>query len=230
MQNQTAEKNTLLELFRILFRRIYIVILCTLIGVLAGVGLMIFKDEPVYTATHTVMFVANLSESSSPSNDVTLSKLYLQDVSSYIKTPIFIDSANEIYKANNGTGSIKASGVKVNIDSEAKSLIFTISYSDSNQENAEKKLNAIIESANKNLNGEIMAQEPRLTKLQSSASRSVKTQKATFLVLGLFSGLVVGVAIVFILHFSDNTIKDKDEFESITGANFLSYIEQQQEE
>ena len=229
MINDNAEKNTLLEIFRILFRRIYIVIISTIIGVLAGVGLILLKDAPVYTATQTVMFVANLSESSTPSNDVTLSKLYLQDVASHIVTPIFIDSANEIYVANGGEGKVKASKVKVNFDSEAKSLIFTISYSDANQTFAEKKLNAIIESANKNLDGKIMAQGPRLRVLQSSASMSVHTQKAKYLAICTFIGLALGVAIVFIIHFTDNTVKDKDEFEQITGANFLSYIEQQEE-
>ncbi len=229
MINDTAEKNTLLEIFRILFRRIYIVILCTVLGVIGGVGLILLRDKPVYTATQTVMFVANLSESSAPSNDVTLSKLYLQDVASHIVTPIFIRSANEIYTENGGQGNIKASSVKVNFDSEARSLIFTISYSDANQSYAEKKLNAVIESANKNLDGKIMAQRPELKVLQSSASMSVHTQKAKYLAICTFIGLALGVAIVFIIHFTDNTVKDKDEFEQITGANFLSYIEQQEE-
>lgn len=229
MQNQVAERNTLVEIFRILFRRLNILILCTVLGVVGGIALIIFRDKPVYTATHTVMFVANLSESSAPSNDVTLSKIYLQDVAGYIVTPIFIDSANEIYKEKGGTGTVKASNVKVNIDSQAKSLIFTISYSDSTREGAEKKLDAVIDSANENLAGRIMAQEPKLTKLQSAASNSVQTQKAKYLAICTAIGFLIGVAIVFIIHFSDNTIKDKDEFEKMTGVNFLSFIEQQDE-
>ena len=230
MQNQNAGKNTLLEIIRILYRRLYIIILCTMLGIAGGIGLIVLKDKPVYTAKQTVMFVANLTENTSTYNDVTLSKLYLQDVATLIVTPTFINSANEIYAENGGVDKISASSVKTSYDSQAKSLIFTISYTDLNQRNAENKLKAVIESANKNLNGKIMAQEPRLTVLQSQASMSVQTQKAMYLVLCAFLGLVLGVAIVFIIHFSDNTLKDKDDLENITGANFLSYIEQQEDE
>ena len=228
MENTKNEQQySFLNILKIIYRRIFVLIIAVVLGVLAGVGLILAKDKPVYTARQTVMFVANFTTNSSVAQDVEVAQTYLVAVTTHIKTPTFVNAANEVYTQDEEYGQIFEKAMSINYSSDIKSLIFTISYKDSTTEGAKSKLNAVIESANDNLGGliEIMATEPKLVPVQNDSNIAVSNSRVKFMVLGVGLGLVIGLALIFALHFMDTSIKDKDELEKITGANFLTYIE-----
>ena len=231
MGTTREEQYSFLNILKIIYRRIFILVIALVLGVLAGVGLIILKDKPVYTAKQTVMFVANFTSTSSVAQDVEVAQTYLMPATTHIKTPTFVNAANEIYEGEETYGAISEKSIGISYSSDTKSLIFTISYKDYNETAAKEKLSAVIESANKNLGGliEIMASEPRLSHVQDQADVSVSNSRMKFMLLCIAGGLLAGLAIIFIIHFMDNSIKDKDELEKLTGANFMSYIEYNQE-
>lgn len=233
MENIKQEQQfSFLNILKIIYRRIFILIIAVVLGILAGVGLILVKDKPVYTAKQTVMFVANFTTTSSVAQDVEVAQTYLMAASTHIKTPTFVNAANEVYTLDDAYGSISEKSISINYSSDTESLIFTISYKDSTKEGAGSKLNAVIESANDNLGGliEIMATEPKLMPVQNAPELSVSNSRVKFMVLTIGAGLIAGLALIFILHFADNSVKDKDELEKLTGANFLTYIEYTPEE
>lgn len=228
MENTKQEQQySFLNILKIIYRRIFVLIIAVVLGVLAGVGLILAKDKPVYTARQTVMFVANFTTNSSVAQDIEVAQTYLMPATTHIKTPTFVNAANAIYDKADEYGIISEKSIGISYASETKSLIFTMSYRDATMEGAKSKLNAIIESANDNLGGliEIMASEPKLLPVQNDSNIAVSNSRVKFMALGVGLGLVLGLVIIFALHFMDTSIKDKDELEKITGANFLTYIE-----
>ncbi len=228
MENVKQEQQySFLNILKIIYRRIFVLIIAVVLGILAGVGLILVKDKPVYTAKQTVMFVANFTTNSSVAQDIEVAQTYLMPATTHIKTPTFVNAANDIYDKADEYGRISENSIGISYASDTKSLIFTMSYRDATKEGAKSKLNAVIESANDNLGGliEIMASEPKLMPVQNDPVVSVSNSRVKFMVLGVGLGVVLGLAIIFVLHFMDTSIKDKDELERITGANFLTYIE-----
>ena len=158
------------------------------------------------------------------SNEAILGKIYLTNVAMLLKEPLFVDNANEIYHENaDATGKI--SGSKISVDSKQKSLIFKIRYTDSSNEFMNEKLNAIIASANINLNGKIMANNPSLKILQSDVTINENVKVVKDCLLGFLIGGVVAFALIYLVFVMDNTIKDKEELEKITGVVCLSHVE-----
>lgn len=227
------EETSVLDILRVIYKRLYILIIAVIICTLCGVGYIVAKDKPVYTAKKSVMLVANITEGTSstddPSNDAKLAKMLLSVVSSHISSPKFIGYANEIYQEEDGGvnyqnyGKITSGGVSVSYKDD--SLIFTISYKDVSSAAASGKLDAVIKSANDNLDGNIMANDPKIIEMQTTPTISSSRNAVKYVILSVLLGIVLGVAIILIINACDNRIKDKEELEKITGANFLAYID-----
>ena len=48
--------------------------------------------------------------------------------------------------------------------------------------------------------------------------------------LGAAIGVALAVLIVLLKHVADNTVKDKEEFEALTGVSVISYVEKDKKE
>lgn len=240
MSNNVVKQNVFLSLVVKVLNKFYILLIAVVIGVGAGLSYFYFLDKPTYTATRTVMLVMNMSDSGeTSSNDATLSKIYLDEVVRLIKSPIFVNEANKIYKAKtNAEDGVNAGSIGVSFNS--KSLIFKISYTASSTTNLKEKIDSIIESANtKTTSAEgssessllgkyIVAINPSLLPMYDSKEMpSISTNKglARDCFVGGLVGAIAGIALIYLIYVLDNTIKDKEEFEEITGAICLAHIE-----
>ena len=159
--NKVVEnKDTLTSRFSVIdFVRRFIVfiVIITILSTLAGFGIAVLKDKPLYTARKNVMLTMKIVQqngSTETTNNISLAQRYLPNVKENIGTPLFVDYARNLYdNANefNGrrSGSLSAGRISVGIGEE--SLIFSISYSDYNEQAAKDKLECVIESASYNI-------------------------------------------------------------------------------
>ena len=118
-------------------------------------------------------------------------------------------------------GAVKAGAIKLKYDED--SLIFSISYTDSSETAAKEKLAAIIQSLDKNVNF-MGADEARVTPVQNEATVIADNGIVKCSLIGFAVGLVVAVAIALVAYILDNTVKDAEELEEISGANLLAKI------
>ena len=219
----TSEKETNFSIFSVLYRHLFLIILVTIIGLLAGVGVAALRAKPTYTATKRVMFITKYSESSNTAgNDVILAKRYLPNAVDKIKSQIIILDANDIYT---GEGDVYASSISASYGEE--SLIFSLSYTDVSPENAEGKLNAVIESAKLNFPRPdfSVAKDSTLREVENRTSIIKNSNFEKYIILGAVAGLVLSILYVVIKEAMDNTVRDKDELEAITGVSLLACIE-----
>ena len=214
-----------LKLYLIPF--ILIVIFMTLAGALYGN----FGRQTMYKAEKTVMLITNIlnvdkdGNEYSPSikNDVALAIDYLPDVAFMIKHPVVVEDANRIYKERGFKGKINGGDISVVYGEE--NLIFSISYLDESDDSAGEKLNCIVESARLNVGNYVKADKFDILPLQRGATISVETDTLKFSFLGLIVGVALVICVAFLKVFTDNTIRDIEELEELTEANFFGYIE-----
>lgn len=59
----------------------------------------------------------------------------------------------------------------------------------------------------------------------NEASVVMNLKRTTYVVIAFILGLVIAVGIVLIRYFMDDTIKNKEELERISGVKMLAYLE-----
>lgn len=209
-----------------ILKRWFIIFLVTILCASAGFLYATMMVKPTYTVSRSVLLrlsVGNIS-ANTVTTDTTLSKIYLPDVLELVKSPDVIKKAGEVYgKANSvNAGSVSVNGSKENRDS----LIFSISYTDADAKVAEGKLNSIIDSVMivDNDKGLIVAESFVLIPTQNDVSVSINNNSFKYIVIGFLAGLILSVGVIIIIFMTDNTIKNKFEFEEITGVDVLSSI------
>lgn len=204
----------------------FIAITSVLCGVIGAVVAKI-KDKNVYTATSSVMMVAEIADASDTTN-VSLSKKIMPSVSALIKSVETIQTANEIYIENHGAQGNPAISVKsVKVSYGDDSLIIRVSYSDYSEKAAESKLNAVIASAKKMLTSgkklpvNVLSLEP----LQNTPDKSVSNSFWKYVLVGFGAGLVLSFGASLVIKALDTSIRSKKEVEELCGVSLLSCIE-----
>lgn len=231
-KKQVKENQKQNSVFLLIYKNLLVIILVTVLFALCGLALGFYKVKPVYTASRTVILrasVDNVTASSSDAknkNDVSLAKRLLPNVAKDLTNEVVERFANETYT---GEGTISRRSVVTEYHDD--SFVFVIKYSDTDKNTVNDKLDAVIKGFNNyldidNLEYEvIMAKDLRLVSLQNRpADLSKSYNLAGYITIGAIIGLVVAILGVVLIYSLDNTIKEREELESITGVSVLSYI------
>lgn len=220
---EKQEKN--FPFFRILLKHIWFIIIFTIAATFVGAGYAALIREPVYTAQKDVIFVTQIVYEDSNGDpyisvrdNLNFARVYLPTLAANAVSPTYVNEASDIYGEK---GAVKAGAIKLKYDED--SLIFSISYTDSSETAAKEKLAAIIQSLDKNVNF-MGADEARVTPVQNEATVIADNGIVKCSLIGFAVGLVVAVAIALVTYILDNTVKDAEELEEISGANLLAKI------
>lgn len=114
----------------------------------------------------------------------------------------------------------------INIDYQDTSLIFKISYTDINDNLAIDKLDVLINTFRVSdiFKESIMASEVQLIETQQDWLVEKSTVYLKYSAIGLIIGAVLSIVIVLLVYVFDNKIKDKKEYEQLTGVSVIAYI------
>ncbi len=209
-----------------LYKKVIYIILAIILASLCGFAYAILTQEPIYTKTSTVMLVTGIDTQTgqtSGSNNVTLSQIHLPNVVNMLGSEEFIAGSNNIYQKEH-SGEIVTSKISIRFSGE-ESLIFSISYSDASFEEAENKLNAVIENAQLRLKDYLKADNVQLKETGNVKIQSVSYNYYKFILLGFVVGAAIAFGILTLIYFLDNTAKDREEIELLTGVTVLAYVE-----
>ena len=209
----------------ILYKRWLFILLVTILSVMLGLLYGLINVRTMYTAKSSVilrMSVDGETDSSSIVTNVSLSRIYIDDIAEIIIAPEMINVANSNY--NGGEGRISSSSIKV--DYNHKSLIFQVSYTDVSETAAKEKLKTLINSASAELPDIVEAASRSLIPTQNESMISKKNDLGRYPMLGFMIGLVAGVVISLLIYVLDTTIKDRMELEELTGICVLSQLDE----
>lgn len=224
---QTFEQKEI-PIFKVLYKKILVIILATVLFALVGLGYCVWRVPPKYVASRSVILRTTLSGNATVSTQASLAKMYLETVAELIKSPKVIDEVNDVAKEKglfiDEQKPFSAGNIEV-VHGE-KSLIFSIKYTEEDAELAEQKLDLLIEtfSVSKNFKDNIEAEKVELIYTQKKCDITPKNSYAKFTVIGALLGAVGSVMVVLLLYVLDNTLNSKEEIEEITGVNLLACI------
>ncbi len=227
MSNLVANNERRFPFLRLLFRKlVYVILVAVLIGA-AGFAYGTYVEKPNYKASSAVILRMGSEESASGKamTEIALAKYYLPTIAELAVSPTFIADANSRYAKEGGQGKISADAISIVYGDD--SLIFSISYTDENDQVASDKLDAFISSVAElleNNNDLVKAKKITLIPTQNRNSIEIETGKARYTLLGTFAGGAIAVLVLFLLFKFNNTVTDKMEFEEMTGLDVLSTI------
>ncbi len=142
---------------------------------------------------------------------------------------LLYDAESEEGKANAGKGTYITSG-NVGIlptDTEEKSFVFGISYTDGNEKLAKEKVKILTLAYN-------IESSYFFTNMKASIddlglrSCTIDMSKSTIILLAFCIGIVLALIVVYLLYVLDKTIKSREDAEKVAGCPVLACIEPQE--
>ena len=232
--DQSAE-GSFVKLLRLLRRFIVLIIAVTVLGTAVGLAFAFLKDKTVYTQSKAVIVIAKIDGRPTTTN-ISLTNKYMETIQQDLTTPIFVESANDIYRETYSDGEggldeehapykgISAGAIGV---TTGDGIIITLSYSDYDAKIAADKLEAFIAAAENQIKTKkyIAADQTDFVSIQSVPDTSSSNGFWRYLLLGVFGGAVLGVALALLISVLDNTVKSKEEIERLTECNVIGFIE-----
>ena len=224
MEETTIE---LRELFHILMKRIWVVILITLMATATSGIISFFVITPIYESS-TQLLVNKSDDAASqlliPSyNDIQSNLKLIETYSVIIKSPRILEKAI----SNMGLDMSSAElGDIIKVNAVQNSQVMSITVSDPDPVKAVDMANGIANTFQTEIKGimnvdnvQILA-EARVAEQPSP----VKPKPLLNMVIAFVVGLMTAVGVVFLLEYLDNTIKTEQDVERILGLSVLGSI------
>ncbi|MBQ6127602.1 hypothetical protein IJI69_02820 [Candidatus Saccharibacteria bacterium] len=212
------------ELFRYILNKLYIVVTVTVVVVLAGEIYSTYLKTPLFKSTAKLVLTSSQGEGSTTAvtnTDITLSNNLVKTYSEIITSRGVLSKVISNLGLNTTTDELAS---KVTVASVSNTQIITLSVSDSDAAQAEKIANEIA----KVFKAEILSLY-KIDNVQIVDKAQVATTPYNVNVLKqtlqfLAAGLAMGLGIVLVMFYLDNTIKNSQVVEDKVGLVVLGVV------
>ncbi|MFD1359148.1 YveK family protein [Fictibacillus halophilus] len=195
------------EIFIILKRRLWIIVLCAMIITVLG-GLY-----HKYTTTYLYQSSTRLLIKASPDQMKTLLVM--------AKDPAIME---RVISNLNLPRSPEGLASQISVNSIGDSQVVLISVVDSNSTNAALIANNTAEIFKEEIAKILNFKDIQLLKEAKENSYPINDNKVRFLLISMIMGIVVGIGYVFFLNSLDETVKNEEEIEELTGLPVIGNI------
>jgi len=221
----TEETIELREILRIIRKRIWIVLLITLIATTASGVMSYFFITPIYQASTQLLVNSSKDNSinSLTANDVRFSLDIIQTYIEVIKSPRILDqAAQELGLKINALQLEK----KLDISTVKQSQIISITAEDPDQHVAAKIANGIASTFQREIpkimkvdNVQILAEAK-----QEENPSPVKPRPILNIAIAFVVGLMTSIGLIFLIEYLDNSLKNEADVERYLGLPVLGMV------
>lgn len=210
----------IIEILKILRKRILIVIIIPIIFSIVGGTLKYYSYEPVYEARLSLIVGVNENYKINPS-EINFYQSILNTFIQIARSASVSEKAAQ--KLNDGTSPEALQG-GINIVSQAGTQILIMSFRSNDPKDAVKKVEimsqAFIEESSRMLtSGKLQIMDGAKLPWGPINSRGLRNFAIPFLV-----GLVISIGIALFMDVLDNTIKDEEDVEKYLGIPVMGII------
>lgn len=241
MEEEIQESGlTLLDVLRMLKRRLIGILICTFVGILAGIGYLALFSSTTYNASSSIYVFYNGSNAST--SDVNYGRLAPKTFCDALNGDVNIwklikDKAEE----NNLTAespiqvptySQIGNSIKATYDSNLQSLQFKVRYSSEDRSLVVPMLNATLdvledltqagEDGEKNVFNSFTIST--LDQVSDYSVYATSTSKSKVLLVATALGIVVGLAYALIAELTSQNINNKKDLEEVSQLNIIGTI------
>lgn len=218
------EEINLVKILEIILKLWWFVLICAIVVGVVAFSISSFLMTPMYTSTAKVYVDGSQRAAGSGVNYTELTT-NARLVSTYIEVLCSdtylgqVAGQSEEYKISGN--SIKS---KITMNSANETEILEIKYSDISPERARDILQMVLNSAQGEITRVIPGCKVSIIDNASlpSTTSSPNIKQNTF--IGIFAGIIIGIAIIFIKELLDTRIKDEDDLKSRYSIPVLGII------
>lgn len=212
------------ELFRYILSKCYIVVAATVVVVLAGEIYSTYLKTPLYRSTTKLVLTSSQGDNSTTAvtnTDVTLSNNLVKTYSEIITSRDVLSKVVSNLRLNMSAEDLAS---KVSVSSVSNTQIITLSVSDPDAKQAEEIANEIAKVFKAEIINLYKIDNVQIVdKAQvADAPYNVNVLKQTLQFLA--AGLAMGVGIVLVMFYLDNTIKNSQIVEDKVGLVVLGVV------
>lgn len=235
MKQNHEQNEKSIPILKILYKNLLLIILTTVLFALIALGYNIAKVPPTYTASRSLILRMQITDdnfaNSQLANEAELSKIYFKSVETIIKSGKLNEEINAKYKEIRTDDTQVINRGAIGMKYGEHSLIFKMQYTDKSPEFAKEKLDAIIKVIQQTdmFDGTTPADDVKFIPTQTDSTVTPNSSKLKYTLFGALIGLVLSVGVSFLIYLLDNTVKDKKEFEEMTGVSVIAYINKDNE-
>ena len=211
------------ELLQILKKRLWIVVLITIITTAASGVISFFVLEPVYQANTTLYVGKNIStEGNIGYQDVLLSGQLVKDYRELAKSRLVSNIViNELGLSEITTKEI-AEMLEVNLKSDTRIIEITAQHTD--PKFAQVVANKVADVFKKKAIELIEVDNVQIIDVAETPKDPIKPNKTMNVAIGFVLGLMLGLGLVFLIEYLDNTIKTPNDVEKYLGLAVIGAI------
>lgn len=224
------EEINLVKIFEIILKLWWVILIFAIVGSLVAFSVSSFLMTPMYTSSAKV-YVSGSTKAADAGvniNDITVSQRLVGTYVEILSGNSFLEDIAQAYNSERSAGAsaVSAAYIKSNLEmaSANETEILEIKYSDTQPEIAQEVLEVLLDNAQKEITRVIDGCRLSVVDyadLPVSAS-SPNIRQNTF--IGLFLGIVLGVAVIFLRELFDTRIKDDDDIKNRYGVAVLGII------
>ncbi|MFA6627961.1 MAG: Wzz/FepE/Etk N-terminal domain-containing protein [Bacilli bacterium] len=207
---------TLVELFNMLFRNIYLILIVTVGITFIGIIYTFQFADPTYNSSSDIMVqVDKTSGSGTSTNDIDLTSTLriVQTVAEFVQKDFVLDEVIEELGLGISASKLRS---QLSVDYSSTSLFVIITYEDKDPLVSQRVVNSLISNAIEIANGEF----PVLNNVMiqgGSAKIGVyaSPNKILNVIISFIVGGILGVGGALLFEFLKTTVRNKKELESL---------------
>lgn len=217
MENQDEIQIDLVELMHVLLRKIWIIILCTVVGATIMGSYTKFLVTPQYSAS-SIIYIMSKSATVSSVN-LSLNAQLATDFMILAKSRPVIENVKEELGLNMSYEQIVQS---VNIENPDGSQILKITATNPNPKLARDISNAMSDSVANRIAEVMDVDKPNIMEEAITPKHPSSPNLMKNIMLGGLLGAVLSIGVILLLYIVDDTIKNEEDVKKYLGLNTLA--------
>lgn len=215
------EEINIVDLFNIIKKNVGLIISCILVALTLSFIFTFYVVTPQYNATTQILVNQNKANGEIQQGDIATDLQLINTYKDIIKGPIILDKVVDTLDLNIAYDQLSK---KINFSNQSESQVFSLTVTDENPETAAEIANTTSKVFQGNIDGIMNVDNVAIISEAVVNSEAVSPNKTLNLSVAAFIGLLIGVALSFILEMLDRTVKDEKFIAEELGWTILGRV------
>lgn len=219
------ETISLYDIFKVLKKRIVLILSITIISTLAAAIISFYVLTPIYQASTQILVNQKTSEQQNQiqTTDIQTNLQLINTYNVIIKSPVILSKVIEILDLNTTPSALSN---QITVSNANNSQVVNISVQDEQAYLAVDIANTVAQVFQEEVKELMNVDNVNIlspAELPENPS-PVKPNKMLNMAIALVIGLMVGVGLAFLLEYLDTTIKTEHDVEELLGLPILGFV------
>lgn len=212
----------LVELFKEFGKKLWIIILCLLIGGGAAFAYCEYVATPMYESTATMYIRSQQAQAMTSLSDIQMSSQLAYDYQEMIASRTFISRLKRKLNLDYSYKHIVEDMLSVENPSNTRILKITITSAD--QDEAKAMANEMAEIAREKISDIVITDEPVIYDKAIRPAKPVSPEKTMLTLIGAIVGALLAMVVITIVHIADDKIKGSDGVQRYLNLAVLASV------